>query len=134
LNPLVCASLIASGRASWLPRLTAARVAVAFALAFALVPALGAMGAAVGLVLAEWLLLGLGWLACRRAAFELGIAGPVAWAILACVPMALAVSGVSANLVLAIPVGALSYAATLAAAWKLVPAFARGLSPDLRYP
>jgi O-antigen/teichoic acid export membrane protein len=134
LNPLVCASLIASGRASWLPRLTAARVAVAFALAFALVPALGAMGAAVGLVLAEWLLLGLGWLACRRAAFELGIAGPVAWAILACVPMALAVSGVRANLLLAIPMGALSYAATLAAAWKLVPAFARGLSPDLRYP
>jgi hypothetical protein len=41
---------------------------------------------------------------------------------------------VSANLVLAIPVGTLTYAATLAGAWKLVPAFARGLSPDLRYP
>jgi O-antigen/teichoic acid export membrane protein len=134
LNALVCASLIASGRTSWLPRLTAARVVVAFTLAFALVPALGATGAAVGLVLAEWLLLALGWLACRSAAFEVRIARPVGWALVACVPMALAVSGVSASLLLAIPVGALTYAATLASAWRLAPGFARGLSTDLRYP
>ncbi len=38
LNALFFASLIASGRATWLPRLTAARVVIAFALAFALVP------------------------------------------------------------------------------------------------
>jgi hypothetical protein len=48
--------------------------------------------------------------------------------------MALAVSGVSGSLVLAILVGALTYAATLAGAWKLVPGFARGPSTDLRYP
>jgi len=41
LNAVVFAALIAAGRASWLPRLTAARVALAFALAIVLVPALG---------------------------------------------------------------------------------------------
>jgi O-antigen/teichoic acid export membrane protein len=132
LNALVFASLIASGRATWLPRLTAARVAIAFALAFALVPRLGARGAALGLVLAEWLLLGLGWLACRGAAFGVPVARPVGWALVACVPMALAVSGVRDSLALALAIGALSWAATLAAALRLHPALARDLVGDLR--
>jgi O-antigen/teichoic acid export membrane protein len=134
MNALLSWTLLARGRAAWLARLTGLRVVAALALALVLVPRLGAVGAAAGLAGAEWLLLVLGWLACRSAAFEVRIARPVGWALAACVPMALAVSGVSADLVLAIPVGALTYAATLAGAWKLVPAFARGLSPDLRYP
>jgi O-antigen/teichoic acid export membrane protein len=132
LNALVFASLIASGRASWLPRLTAARVAIAFALAFALVPALGARGAAIGLVLAEWLLLALGSLACRGAAFRVPVARPVGCALAACVPMALAVSGVRDSLALALAVGALSWAATLAAALRLRPALARDLVGEPR--
>ena len=71
---------------------------------------------------------------CREAAFPVPVLRPLAWALAACVPMVLAVSGVSASLVLAVPVGALTYAATLAGAWRLVPGFARGLSTDLRYP
>ena len=87
-----------------------------------------------GLVGAEWLLLALGWLACRSAAFAVTVARPLGWALVACVPMALAVSGVSDEPRPRVPVGALSWAATLAAAWRLVPGFARGLSGDLRYP
>ena len=132
LNALVFASLIASGRATWLPRLTAGRVAIAFALAFALVPVLGARGAAAGLVLAEWLLLVLGWLACRGAAFGVPVARPVAWALAACVPMALAVNGVRESLPLAVPIGALSWAATLAAVARLRPGLARELVGGLR--
>jgi O-antigen/teichoic acid export membrane protein len=134
MNALLSWALLARGRAGWLPRLTGLRVVTAMGLALVLVPRLGAVGAAVGLAGAEWLLLTLGWLACRSAAFEVRIARPLAWALVGCVPMALAVSGVSASLLLAIPVGALTYAATLAGAWRLVPGFARGRSPDLRYP
>ena len=137
LNALLLASLIAAGRASWLPRITAARVALAFALAFCLVPVLGPRGGALGLVVAEWLLLAGAAVMCREAAFPVPVLRPLAWALAACVPMVLAVSGVSgvsASLVLAVPVGALTYAATLACAWRLVPGFARGLSADLRYP
>ena len=48
------------------------------------------------------------------------IAGPLAWAIVACVPMALAVSGVSWNLWLALGVGGLTWVATLLAPlWRL---------------
>ena len=134
LNGLVLAALIAAGRASWLPRITAARVALAFALAFGLVPLLGPRGAALGLVVAEWALLALAAVACRQASFAVPVVRPLAWALLACVPMALAVSGVSGSLALAVPVGLLSWAATLAAAWLVLPGVARGFVGVLRYP
>jgi O-antigen/teichoic acid export membrane protein len=134
LNALVAAALIAAGRARWLPWLTAARVALAFALAFSLVPRLGATGAAAGLVVAEWALLLIGRLACRRAAFVVPLVAPLAWGLLACVPMALAVHGVSQSLPGAVGVGALTWAATLLAALRLAPGFVRQLTGDLRYP
>lgn len=134
LNALILASLIAAGRASWLPRITAARVSLAFALAFGLVRLLGPRGAALGLVVSEWLLLALGAAACRRASFAVPVLRPLAWALVACVPMALAVSGVSGSLAFAVPVGVLSWGATLAAAWRLLPGVARGLVGVLRYP
>lgn len=120
-NALLSASLIAAGRAPWLPRLTASRVLIAFALALALVPALGPRGAALGLALAEWLLVAVAAAACRRAAFAVPVLRPLGWALVACVPMALAVRGVSGSLALAVPIGALTWAASLAAAWKLLP-------------
>jgi len=120
-NALLSASLIAAGRAAWLPRLTASRVLIAFALALALVPALGARGAALGLALAEWLLVAASAAACRRASFAVPVLRPLGWALVACVPMALAVRGVSGSLALAVPIGALTWAASLAAAWKLLP-------------
>jgi O-antigen/teichoic acid export membrane protein len=134
LNALLLAALIAAGRASWLPRITAARVALAFALAFWLVPLLGSRGAAIGLVVAEWGLLGLAAVACRRASFAVPVLRPLTWALVACVPMAAAVSGVRGNLAFALPIGLLSFAATLAAAWILLPGAARGFVGVLRYP
>jgi O-antigen/teichoic acid export membrane protein len=134
LNALVVAALIAAGRASWLPRITAARVALAFALAFALVPLLGPRGAALGLVVAEWTVLAVAAVACGRASFAVPVLRPLAGSLLACVPMALAVSGVRSSLALALPIGLLSFAATLAAAWLLLPGVARGFVGVLRYP
>jgi len=134
LNALLFAALIASGRASWLPRLTAARVALAFALSLGLVPALGPRGAALGFVLAEWLLLLIAWIACRSAAFEVGLARPLGWALLACVPMALAVVRVRGSLALALTIGALTWAATLALVVRMRPALGREMVGHLRYP
>jgi O-antigen/teichoic acid export membrane protein len=119
MNALLSWALLARGRAAWLPRLTALRVVAALGFAFALVPRMGAVGAAAGLVGAEWLLLAFGWLACRSAAFRVEVVRPVAWSLAACVPMALAVNGVRESLPLALSIGALSWAATLAAAWRL---------------
>jgi O-antigen/teichoic acid export membrane protein len=132
VNAILMASLIAVGRASWLPRLTAARVAMAFVLAFGLVPALGPWGAALGLVLAEWLLLALAAAACRGASFAVPVTRPVGWAFLACVPMALAVVGVRESLALALGMGALSWAATLAAAVHLRPGLVRRVVGESR--
>ena len=124
MNALLVWSLIAAGRSSWLPVLTGTRVAVAFVLALLLIPSLGAVGAAAGLVLAEGVLLLLGVRACAAAGFPVPVARPVLLALLATVPMALAVSGVRENLFLAVAVGVLTYAATLAGAWRLFPALA----------
>jgi O-antigen/teichoic acid export membrane protein len=115
LNALVSWSLLARGRASWLPRLTLARVGVALALALVLVPRLGAPGAAAGLAAAEWLLLVAGAAACRRAEFALPVAGPLALGVAASVPMALVVGGLRESLLLAVPIGVLTWGATLAA-------------------
>ena len=119
MNALLSWALLARGRASWLPRLTAARVALALVFALSLVPGFGPMGAAAGLVGAEWALLVLGLLACRSAGFEIEVLRPIAWGLGACVPMALAVSGLRESLVLAVAVGALTWAATVATAWHL---------------
>jgi O-antigen/teichoic acid export membrane protein len=132
LNALATASLVAAGRAPVLPRITAARVAVAFAVAVVVVPRFGVLGAAAGLVAAEWLLLALGLRACDAASFEVRALRPVVWALVACVPMALAVNGVRESLPLAVAVGVLSWAATLAAVAKLRPGLARELVGGLR--
>lgn len=134
LNALLGSALNAVGRAGWLPRLTLARVLGAFALALLLVPRFGALGAAGGLAFAEWLLLGLGWLACRRARFAVPVAQPLAWALLTCVPMALVVAGVRERLWLAVGLGVLTWLATLALALLFAPQRVRQLTGELRYP
>ena len=132
LNALATAALVAAGRAAVLPRITAIRVLVAFALALMVVPRFGVPGAAAGLVAAEWLLLALGIRACVAASFEVPVVRPLGWALLACVPMALAVSGVRESLVLSVAVGTLTWAATVAAAVRLRPGLARELAGDAR--
>lgn len=121
MNGLLAWALIAVGRATLLPRLLATRIGVAFLLALILVPRYGATGAAAGFVVAEVLLLALGARACARSRFSIPLVKPVGLALVATGPMALAVSGVRDNLPLALAVGVLTYAATLAAAWRLLP-------------
>ena len=48
MNGLLLSALVAAGRAAWLPRLTAARVLAALAMAVPLVSAAGGLGAALG--------------------------------------------------------------------------------------
>lgn len=127
LNWLLSAALIAAGRATLLPRLTATRVAVAFVMALLLVPRLGGPGAAAGIVAAEWLLCALAARACFASAFSVPVLRPVAAGLLVTLPMALAVVGTSWSLAVAVPTGALTWAATLAVAWRLRPALAREL-------
>ncbi|HEY7515387.1 MAG TPA: polysaccharide biosynthesis C-terminal domain-containing protein [Vicinamibacteria bacterium] len=132
LNGLVVGALIAAGHARRLPPLTVVRVAAATALAFVLVPSLGAAGAAVGFLASELLLLVLGLRACRVAAFPIGIAGPVGRAIVATLPMVVAVS-LAQSLPVAIGAGLVAYGGTLALLGRLRPAFVRDLV-DVRYP
>jgi O-antigen/teichoic acid export membrane protein len=123
MNGLVTWALIAAERAGQVPRLVAMRIAVAFLLALFLVPGFGATGAAVGFVLAEVLLLVLGLRACTAARFAVPVVRPVTVALVASVPMAFAVWGVQDSLPLALAVGVLTWAATLAAGWRLLPGF-----------
>ncbi len=132
LNGLVVGALIAAGQADRLPRLTALRVAAATLLAFALVPAIGAPGAAVGFFASELLLLYLGIRACRVVRFPIAVRGAVLRALVASLPMALAVFFVPAFF-LAVGVGLVAYAATLVLLARLRPSFVRDLV-DVRYP
>jgi len=125
LNGLLAWALIAAGRPSVPPRLLAVRIVAALGLALALVPRYGATGAAAGFVCAETFLLVLASRACVSVGFPVPVAAPIAWAALASLPMALAVRGVAHSLPLAVATGVLTYAATLAAAWRLLPAHAR---------
>jgi len=121
MNGLLTWSLIAAGRAGLPPRLLAARIVVAFALAVVLVPRFGAAGAAAGFVTAEVFLLLLSRRAAVVAGFPVPVLQPVAVALVATLPMGFAVWGVRDNLPLALTLGVLTYATTLAVAWHLLP-------------
>jgi O-antigen/teichoic acid export membrane protein len=124
LNGLLSWALIAADRAVMLPRLLAMRIAAALLLALILVPRLGATGAALGFVAAEGLLLALGLRACAAARFAVPVGRAVVVALAGTVPMALAVWGVRESLPLALAVGVVTYAATLAAGRQLLPQLA----------
>jgi O-antigen/teichoic acid export membrane protein len=126
LNGLLLAALVAAGRAGCLPRLTATRVLVAFALALVLVRRAGGTGAAAGIAIAEWLLLLLAARACRAASFAVPLAQPLLWGLAAAIPMALAVIGVRDDLRLALPVGAAVQLAVVLVARRLLPREATG--------
>ena len=121
MNTVLLHALIAVGHAGTLPRLTAVRVLAAVVLALVLVPRFGVAGAAIGFLASELLLCALAWRACALARFTVPLAKPLALALCASVPMALAVARFGGQPVAAALMGAAIYAATLAAAWRLAP-------------
>jgi O-antigen/teichoic acid export membrane protein len=121
MNGILLHALIAAGRGWWLPRLTGARLALAAVLSAALIPSLGAPGAAAGFVLSEVALLVLAARACSRAGFAVPVARPLALGVLASLPMAAAVASVAARPIAAVAVGLLVYAASLGLAKRLSP-------------
>ena len=125
LNGLFTHALIAAERASLLPRLTVVRVALAAALAALLVPAAGAVGAALGFVLSEWVLVALGTRAATAARFPVGVARPVLLALGATLPMAVVVIPLRAHLPLAVAAGALVYALAVAFGLRAFPRLRR---------
>ena len=133
LNGLLVSALIAAGRGEWLPRLTAVRVAVAAALAFALVPRFGGLGAAAGFVASEVLLLALALRATRSAGFPVAVAGATGRALLLSLPMAVLVGLAPGPLPVAVGVGIATYGVTLALAWRVAPGLLRDLTVDVRY-
>jgi O-antigen/teichoic acid export membrane protein len=118
MNVVLLHSLIAAGRAAWLPRLTAIRVAFAGLAAIVLIPRLGVVGAAAGVLSAEALLLALCARACRLAGFAVPLAAPLGVALAASVPMAAVVITLGMGTIPSAAAGALVYAGTLALAWS----------------
>ncbi len=123
LNAVSMHALIATGRTSWLPRLTAVRVAAAAVLGLALIPSRGALGAAVGFLAAELLMLVLAARACAAARFGVPLARPLALGLGLSVPMALIVSAFLSRggPVTSVVLGVVTYAATLFLAWRVAP-------------
>ena len=81
MNAVLLHALIAAGRPRRVPALTALRVAAAAVLALALIPRLGATGAAWGFVASEFLLLWAASRACARARFAIPVASALAWGV-----------------------------------------------------
>jgi O-antigen/teichoic acid export membrane protein len=121
MNTVLLHALVAAGHAGALPRLTAVRVGLAAALALALVPPLGAMGAAAGFLVSEALLTLLATRACAAAGFPVPVSAPLARAAALTVPMAAVVAAAGRGLALSVGIGVATYAATLAATWRLRP-------------
>jgi O-antigen/teichoic acid export membrane protein len=121
MNTLLLHSLLAAGRARWMPVLTGIRVAAAALFALVLVPRLGELGAAAGFLASELLLLLLAARACRNARFAVPLARPLLLALAASLPMVAAVALAGAGLVVSVALGALVYAATLGLALRLAP-------------
>lgn len=86
VNALLLHCLIAAGRPHRVPVLTAARVAVAAAMAVALVPTWGAAGAAGGFLAAEAALLALAARSCASAGFAVPVAASLAWGVAFALP------------------------------------------------
>jgi hypothetical protein len=129
VNNVLMHALLARGLDNMLPRLTGARVGVALAAALVLIPSFGANGAAAGFTLSELVLLALAARACAREGFAVPVLRGVSQAALLSVPMALVIGTLAGRVLIAIPIGALTYGATLLLAWRLLPR--RFLAPAL---
>jgi O-antigen/teichoic acid export membrane protein len=130
MNTVLLHALVAAGRASRLPVLTAFRVAAASVLAVVLIPRLGATGAAAGFLAAELLLLVLAARACDAAGFEVPVGRSLFAALGVTLPMAAAVAIAGAGPAGSIAVGVVTYALTLVLARRWAPRLLPGLAPE----
>jgi O-antigen/teichoic acid export membrane protein len=127
LNGLLTQALVAADRASRLPMLTVVRVLSAATLAVALVPRLSGLGAALGFLASEALLLVLAMRSTGAAGFRVAWARPVALALLLSLPMAAVVLPLRGQLVAAVAAGGAAYAAAVLGAGALFPRLRRDL-------
>ena len=127
MNTVLLHALVAAGRASQLPALTAFRVAAAAVLALVLIPPLGATGAAAGFLLSELVLLVLAARACGAAGFDVPVLRSLLAALGVTLPMAAVVSIAGAGPIASIVVGVVTYALTLVLARRLFPRLIPGL-------
>lgn len=127
-NVLLSHSLVAAGRPERLPRLTVFRVLTALVLAILLAPRLGALGAAVGFLASELVLLFFAARACKDVRFPVSVLVPFGSGIGLALPMAAVVAWVGHALlgigiatrtvtVVQIVAGIVTWAATLAGGW-----------------
>ena len=126
LNAVLLHALVAAGRAPWLPRLTAVRVAAAALLAALLIPRFGAAGGAAGFAAAELVLLSCAAHACRRARFPVPVVRPLVLGLGLSGPMALAVISFQGGPLVALAAGVLAFGATVAAALWAFPGLLQG--------
>ena len=121
MNTVLVNALVAAGHASVLPRLTALRVGAAGVLALLLIKPFGTVGAAAGFLASETLMLLLAMRACARVSFPVAVSGPLLRAAAVTMPMAGVVALAGRSLLPTVALGAVTYAATLFAVWRLRP-------------
>jgi O-antigen/teichoic acid export membrane protein len=121
MNALLLHSLIAVGRPGRVARLTAIRTAVAALAAVVLVPRAGAVGAALGFVLAETLLLVMAARSCAAERFPVPLLRPLGLGLALSAPMAVALIAVHAPALVEVALGAAIYGLTSGIALKLRP-------------
>jgi hypothetical protein len=90
-------------------------------LAFALVPPFGAMGGAAGFFISETVLLVLASRACASARFPVPVVKPILVGVAAALPMGAAVAAAGGGLLASLALGLVTYALTLAVAWRFAP-------------
>jgi O-antigen/teichoic acid export membrane protein len=121
MNTVLVNALVAAGHAPALPRLTALRVGAAALFALLLIPRFGTVGAAFGFLASEAAMLMLSARACARVGFAVAVSAPLLKAAALTVPMAAVVALAGGGLAASVALGAATYAATLAAVWRLKP-------------
>jgi O-antigen/teichoic acid export membrane protein len=121
MNTVLVQALVAAGHAAALPRLTALRVGAAAVFAALLIPTFGTTGAAAGFLASETAMLLLSARACARVGFPVTVSAPLARAAALTAPMACVVALLGRGLAASVVLGVATYAATLAAVWRLKP-------------
>lgn len=117
VNVLLAYALTAAGRPERLPRLTGLRVAMSFLLALFLAPRFGALGAAIGFLVSEVVIVFFGVAACRAVRFPVPVALPVVSGLGLALPMAGVVALCGNDLTTQLVAGAAAWLLTMGFVW-----------------